>query len=566
MARLSLAPLLLLAACAGGPLSAAPEAPLPAAYFRLLDEATEGLGPALEAEGVRAHSGALLAGAVLYASSHPANPRRGDRSRLELALRAGDLLAAESEAGRMTEWLNHRWLLAPWIDAYRLLGKDLGDERRTRWRREFERNLRDIAADVAAREDYPRYQSPFIRTSPNHLSIWASTLHLGGKTLGNAEWEALGGRVMHRFAEREQMPDGTWGEHSDAGPTTGYNYLTTTSVALYAEHSGDPAAVAALRRAADFHAHFTWPDGTPVEVVNDRNRYGAVSVWGHFGFSRFPDGRRYAGFLTGLLGRRPPRGETLTRIAQNALYFREGPSAPIPQDEAAWIYRMKVPASMRKSGPWWTGLSAILATQAPRNQFYLDRQGHVSLFHEKTGLIVTGANSKRQPELATFSEKIQGQTFPLPISSALDVTGPADRLSLAYNSFWADLRVKIVSPKRLEIRVDITEQGKVEEAQLTLQLVVKPGEPLETAKGRAEAGTERIDVEDVGGRVRHHGWTLSVDAPARLSWPVFPFNPYANGPETALDRAVATLSIPLHPAKAGGPFRTQTIWIALEVE
>src|SRR5262249_26105656 len=151
---------------------------------------------------------------------------------------------------------------------------------------------------------------------PNHLSIWASTLHLGGKVFRNAEWEALGGRVMHRFATKEQSPDGTWGEHSDAGPTTGYNYPTTASVALYAEHADDPGAGAALRPAVDFHPHFTWPDGPPVEVVNDRNRHGAVSAWGHFGFSRFPVGRRYAEFLTGLLGGKPLRGEALSRMAQ----------------------------------------------------------------------------------------------------------------------------------------------------------------------------------------------------------------------------------------------------------
>ncbi|MBI3854789.1 MAG: hypothetical protein HY293_03765 [Planctomycetes bacterium] len=551
--------LLLLPSACAAPQPAASGAALPAAYYRLIDEAAEQLSTTLDAEGIRTNTGAILAGAVLYRKS-------GDRRRLDLALHAGDLLAAESEAGRMTEWLNHRWLLAPWIDAWRLLGAELGDERRARWRKEIEKNLREAATDVAARQDYPRFQSPFIRTSPNHLSIWASTVHLGGKVFGNAEWEALGGRVMHRFAAQEQMPDGTWGEHSSAGPTTGYNYLTTTSVALYAEHSGDPDAVAALRRALDFHAHFTWPDGTPVEVVNDRNRHGGVDAWGHFGFSRFPDGRRYAEFLTRLLGSKPPRGEALSRLAQNALYWHEGPSAPIPHDLDAWVYPMKVPASMRKSGPWWIGLSALIATQAPRNQFYLDRQGHLSLYHQKTGLIVNGANSKRQPELATFSEKIQGQTYHLPISSALDLSGPADRLSLAYNSFWADLRLRAASPSRIEIAVEITEQGRVEEAQLSLQLVVKAGEALETGKGRVTASAERVDVEDVAGFVRHHGWKLSVDAPARLAWPVFPFNPYSNGPETSLERAVATLSIPLHPAAKGGPFKTQKIALVLEIE
>jgi len=371
---------------------------------------------------------------------------------------------------------------------------------------------------------------------------------------------------MHRYAVREQTADGYWGEHSDSGPTTGYNFLTTSSLSFYWENSRDPAALEAIRRALDFHERFTWPDGTPVEVVNDRNRHGGVSAWGHYGFSNFADGRRYAAFLTGFLKGQPPKGDSLARIAQNALYFHEGPSAAIPRDLPGWVHRMKVPAAMRKRGPWWIGLSALISTQAVRNQFYLDRQGHLSLFHEKAGLIVSGANSKRQPELATFHEKIQGQEYPLPISSALETGERSDRLSLAYNSFWADLRVEPVSDSRVEIVVSITEQGRVEEAWLTLQLRIAAGEGFETGKGKVAAGLDPVEIADVGGRVRQRGWTLSVDAPAQLKWPVYPFNPYTNGPETDARQAVAALSIPLRPQARGGRLKTQEIRIALEVD
>ena len=114
----------------------------------------------------------------------------------------------------------------------------------------------------------------------------------------------------------EQSPDGYWGEHERSLPTPGYGYNTYASVALYAEWSRDPAAMKALRRGLDFHKFFTYPDGAPVEVLDDRNRYTLVAGWGdsgastwpdpksppggndesaskgHFGFSWFPDGRR----------------------------------------------------------------------------------------------------------------------------------------------------------------------------------------------------------------------------------------------------------------------------------
>jgi len=63
--------------------------------------------------------------------------------------------------------------------------------------------------------------------------------------------------VMHRLAAEEQTSDGYWGELTDNGPDTGYNFLTLTGVALYWEYSHDPVALEALRRATDFHKYFT---------------------------------------------------------------------------------------------------------------------------------------------------------------------------------------------------------------------------------------------------------------------------------------------------------------------
>src|SRR5262249_8456679 len=156
-----------------------------------------------------------------------------------------------------------------------------------------------------------------------------------------------------------------------------------------------------LRRATDFHKNFTWPDGTPVEVIDGRNRYRGVSAWGHFGFSHWPDGRRYAAYLADFFTRRRASGRDLGRLSQSALYYHEGPTAPIPQELPHAAYQMqRVNAGIRKTGPWIVCLSGLIDTPID-SQFTLDRQGHLSIYHEKLGLIVTGANSKHQPELAT---------------------------------------------------------------------------------------------------------------------------------------------------------------------
>jgi hypothetical protein len=534
-------------------------AALPRDYFLLLVAGADRVAQRLDAEpnadlaalestaGWKHFPSAILVASVLYTQPHRDNPRRGDAKLLSLAQQIGDLLATEHAQGRYTTRLDHHRDTYMWLEAYRLLERELSEQHRTRWRQALVDLVNKLAADVAEKEAYPSYASPFISTSPNHLSLWASTVYLGGKVFSNPEWEQLGKRVLHRFATEEQAPDGYWGEHSRNGPTTGYDYLTATAVALYYEHSHDTAAQETLRRSTDFHKFFTYPDGTPVETINDRNRYWGVSPWGHFGFSHFADGRRYAGFLTSLFTTNDLSLETLGRLAQNALYFHEGPTTPIPQDQPRYYHQMSVPAGIRKSGPWVTCLSGLIATPTT-SRWYLDRQGHLSVFHEKLGLIITGANSKSQPELATFTEKVGGHVVHTPTSSRLKMSDNTDQLALAYNSFFAVLEVMPASDKRQEFRFVITPTGRIAEADLNLQLVLKPGEALETSVGRRVVLDDkpiRWSTEDVGDWIRHHGWTLKLPPGARLVWPIYPFNSYRNGPETELVHAVATMSFAL---------------------
>jgi hypothetical protein len=172
----------------------------------------------------------------------------------------------------------------------------------------------------------------------------------------------------------------------------------------------------------------------------------------------------------------------------------------------------------------------------------------LSVFHQELGLIVTGANSKNQPDLATFTEKIGGHVVHTPTSSRLKMSDAQDQLALAYNSFFVVLEVMPASDKRQEFRFAITPTGRMAEAELSLQLVLKAGETIETASGRKVLLNEkpiRWSAEDLGDWIRHGGWTLKLPPGARLTWPVYPFNPYRNGPETELAHAVGTISFSL---------------------
>ena len=54
-----------------------------------------------------------------------------------------------------------------------------------------------------------------------------------------------------------------------------------------------------------------------------------------------------------------------------------------------------------------------------------------------------------------------------------------------------------------------------------------------------------LTPDELGGSIRHHGWRLQFDPTARLTWPVYPHDPYTNTPEKSLDHAVGALSVPL---------------------
>jgi hypothetical protein len=546
-------------------------AKLPDRYFELLAAEIGQVQSRLAAEpattlakletnrGWRHFPSAILMAAVLYAKAHRTNRHSQDPKMLETALAIGDLLAREQEQGTFGAALDRHRDGYMWVEAFRLLEPKLGEERRARWRRALIGYLTPLAGEVEKRRDFPWYAGPYLGTSPNHYSLWSSTIYLAGRVLGNKEWERLGSEVMHRFAAEEQSPDGYWGEQNRFGPTTGYDYLTVTGVALYWEHSRDQAALKALRRNTDFHKYYTYPDGVPVETHNDRNRYWSETMWGQFGFSNFADGRRYSEMLMDSYPADRVWLEMLGRLAQNALYYHEGSLEPIPQDRDNYFHQMTVPAGIRKSGSWVFALSGLM--DAPTaSQFRLDRQGHLSVFHRKPGLIITGANSKRQPELATFWEKVGGQLYYMPFSTRLRMDGPEDRLALAYNSFFSVLEIPRPSEREAQLRFVIHTKGKGADSSLTLQLCLKGGQPLETGAGKKIVlGEEPLELgtADIGGWIRHNGWTLHTGAAARLAWPVRPFNPYANAPETGIRNAVGALSVPLQRVSETIAFRIE---------
>ncbi|MCX6605940.1 MAG: hypothetical protein NTV52_20430, partial [Acidobacteria bacterium] len=148
------------------------------------------------------------------------------------------------------------------------------------------------------------------------------------------------------------------------------------------------------------------------------------------------------------------------------------------------------------------------------------------------GLIVNGAPSKRQPELATFAESI-----------ALDGYASADQVSLAYEGFTARIKATLRPDVGLTFALRPHGPNPPAGVRVALQLQLHPGESLETASGRSVVlGPELVSIDDCGSWIRHHGWTIHLPAGASLRWPQFGYNPYRDKPDDALRYAVGLVA------------------------
>jgi len=182
---------------------------LPGRYFDLMASELD----RLESSSTLLNSpSVMLAAAVLYVHQHPDNDFFGDEKMLDMALQVGDYVADESLKDPEEDRQHYEWEIHCWLDSYRLLEARLTHERRNHWRRALEQNVRWFEAEVDARIEFPRFQGPFIRTSTNHLAIFASTVYLAGRILRNQSWEDLGTRAMHRLASEEQSVDGRYSQ------------------------------------------------------------------------------------------------------------------------------------------------------------------------------------------------------------------------------------------------------------------------------------------------------------------------------------------------------------------
>ncbi len=472
---------------------------------------------------------------------------------LDAILRGGNaLIDAQDKKGRWifrkkdnSTWgmIHQPWTYSRWIRAYSLVGESMNPEDRNRW----DRGLRLGYAEIARR----------LRRVHNMSCHHAMGLYCAGQVFDRADWRQKASRFMRKTIA-EQSPYGWWSEH--VGPVVSYNFIYTDALGVYYRMSGDQLVLAALERAARFHAAYTYPDGSSVETVDERNPYSGRLRLGNAGFSHTPAGRGYLKQQHRLALHRRSRFSA-DYAAGLLLYGSSGSVEETAAGRPMHLHRMGDNALIVRRKPWFISLSAF-ACEIVDNRWIQDRQNFISVFHDEVGLVTGGGNTKVQPLWSNFivgNQSLLSHTpgDPRPdfgpkkglihVPDWVELIGTDDRpgIRLRYGEETCSIVLDPLNDRSLKMVCEATSQsGASVEGHVTL--VVDLEKPVQVSTGESVTlGDDIIElVFPVGGWVRHSGWQLSVPKGSGLAWPARRHNPARKGGESRLSDARMVVRLP----------------------
>jgi hypothetical protein len=490
--------------------------------------------------------------AVAWATADDRNSYYHSPEVLEAIIAGGDALIADQDARGM--WVFRKkdgstwgdiympWTYSRWVRAYALIRDAMPRDRREKWEKALQ-----LGYDGIYRTQVTGKSKDEVQNIPAHHAMG---LYLAGQLFDKPQWCDAAKAYMKRVVEA-QSPDGWWSEHN--GPVMNYGFVYVDAVGTYYGISHDETVLPALQRTAAFHAHFCYPDGTPVETVDERNPYERSIVVPNVGFTFSPLGRAFAHRQY----EKKRGGMAADNMASYLLYGEEGPEAPLEREQPLFITQDRQ-AMTKRDGAWFSVLVSYHAQQSMA-RWIQDRQNFVSVFHDRTGLIVGGGNTKLQPLWSTFTVgetslmKWQpGNENPnfrpppglvhIPREAALVPETTTVRLT------YADLTPCTVSIKTRDATtaklIYTAPPGKDVAAHVTLIPQMKEQWRTASGKGGSLAKPFELKPGEAGGWIEHHGWRLWLPPQASVTWPALPHNPYTKDGHAEMNEGRIVVTLP----------------------
>ena len=476
--------------------------------------------------------------AVAYATPGEGNRYHKDPELLKVIIKSGDPLIENMDAeGR---WIFEKkdgstwgmiwmpWTYSRWIRSFGLVRDDMPPEARKKWTDSLTLGYTGISKRCLGG----------VHNIPTHHAMG---LYIAGKVLDRPEWCQQAAEFMKKVVAA-QSEGGYWSE--GGGPVVLYDFVYVDALGTYYATSGDETVLAALEKAAAFHRHFAYPGGQNVETVDQRNPFHDRVEAGNVGFTFTPVGRAFLNNQWSHLGLDNLAPDL---IASLLVYGEEGPieEAPSPDAEQAFVLTeggVDRAATVRR-GPWFVCLSAY-TTPIVKSRWIQDRQNFVSIYHDKTGLILGGGNTKLQPAWSSFTVGDtsllahtpgdespdflpKGELYHVPSVAKL-ILEPDPGLDLTYGPETCRVRIRLKDDRTLEYVLEASGESDLP-AAAHLTLIPHINQPLETGGGqKVTLGTEPVSFspEQVGGQITYAGYRLHLPASASLHWPALPHNPY----------------------------------------
>jgi hypothetical protein len=426
------------------------------------------------------------------------------------------------------------WIYTRWLRAFQMIRAAMPPERRARWEKALLLGYNGIS-----REE---------RTAPLHniASHHAMGLYFAGKIFDRPEWCEQGADMLHHVAQA-QFPDGYWTEHS--GPLILYDKVYIEALGMYLAVSHDETVRAVLRKASIYHSYFTYPDGTDVETVDERNPYYSKIRVPNVGFTFSPEGR---GYLMREIGHLPgpiPADDAAALL----LWGEEGDAVDVPSGDFDYTLPSGGARVLRR-GPWFIAISAFAAPLIQK-RWVQDRQNFVSVFHDGPGLIVGGGNTKLQPHWSNFTwgdtsllARKPGDEDPnfIPPPGLLHVPTaakllPADQMgvSMMYYQRWGQIALKIVSDQRLEYTI-------TGDPSLAAHFTILPhlGASVATAAGDKSTLSATPFEWHPGAWFEHAGVRYLLPADVDVRWPLMAHDPYTKDGHATLEEGRIVIEFP----------------------
>ncbi len=451
---------------------------------------------------------------------------------------------------RGREWGRH---IGEWLNYY-LLGSLELMERHNLGTPELRARLgRSIAGAVGALQTHfaGKHRETPGEFVGNHGTWHGLLFYQAGRYFKRQEWVDYARDFFARCVVPFQTADGYWPEGN--GIVVGYALVTAAAVSLYAEASGDPAALACMGRFAGFLEHLSFPDGSASVALDVRMRYHSSPIM-FFPptFLRTAEGRK-------LVAQRLPAARA--RLAQKGVRdngaqgfaFYGSFAAPAFASDLSTRPAFTIepprtlPAACLRTRDWQACLSWQLVPEHP-SRFVLDSQNFLEIWHREAGYLAGTGNSKYMPRFSTVRRTNAGRAFVPVRTRCIRVSADAAEVGYSFGDDEVVVAVGFVEG-RCEVTARVAKGESGVEYEFGLPLALHPGETL-----TSEHGTDRLDpavlIHHQGGPRPQRGfkwrglaWTLPEGT--LLDYPLIPHNSYTQDGLPTREDYVGRLSFPL---------------------